>query len=101
MRAQISGNRLSNGRTLEVIPSIDAGPTVTVVAGKHRLDMTGSRLNGAQITLIVDGIPYSAPANGSFSALSFTFQRLLPVGAHTVAVDVDGSRSHETPFTVP
>ena len=101
VRAQISGNRLSNGRSLEVIPSIDAGPTVTVVAGKHRLDMTGSRLNGTQITLIVDGIPYSAPANGTFSALSFTFQRLLPTGGHAVAVDVDGSRSHDTPFTVP
>ena len=84
-----------------MIPSIDAGPTVTVVAGKHRLDLTGSRLNGAQITLIVDGIPYQAAANASFAALSFTFQRLLTSGNHKVAVDVDGSRSHDTPFVVP
>lgn len=101
VRVQLAGGKLSNGRALEVIPSIDSGPTVTVVAGKHRLDLTGSRLNGAQITLIVDGIPYQAAANASFAALSFTFQRLLTSGNHKVAVDVDGSRSHDTPFVVP
>ena len=74
---------------------------MTVVSGKHRLDITGSRLNGSQITLIVDGVPYQASANASFSALSFTFQRLLASGNHKVAVDVDGSRSHDTPLVVP
>jgi hypothetical protein len=100
VRVQLPGNELSNGRTLEVIPLVNTGPTVTVVGGKHRINITGARLNGTQITLIVDGIPYQAPANAGATSLTFTFQRLLTTGQHTVAVDVDGSRSHTVPFTV-
>ncbi len=100
VRAQLAGNVLSNGRTLEVIPLVNASPTVTVVAGKHRINITGARLNGTQMTLIVDGVPYQTAANANATALTFTFQILLPAGQHTVAVDVDGSRSHTVPFTV-
>ncbi len=100
VRAQLGGGQLSNGRTLEVIPNVAGAPTVTVTGGKHQIALAGARLAGSQIALIVDGVPYQLPANANATALTFTFQRLLPAGEHTVAVDVDGSRSHTVPFTV-
>lgn len=100
VRAQLGGGQLSNGRTLEVIPNITGTPTITVTGGKHRIAIAGARLAGSQLALIVDGVAYQLGANANATALTFTFQRLLATGEHTLAVDVDGSRSHTVSFTV-
>jgi hypothetical protein len=94
---------LSNPRTLQVLPRVDAGPAVSVEAGgqKHRLDLTGARLGGSEIRVVLDGVAYEAPANANPAALSFLFNRLLDTGRHTVAVEVDGQRSRAVAFTVP
>jgi hypothetical protein len=100
VRVRLPGNLLSNGRTLAVMPRIDPLPMVSVVNGKHRIDLAGARLAGTQIVVIVDGVAYEAPVNSSDQSLSFTFQRRLSVGEHQVAVDVEGNRSQTMPFTV-
>jgi Pvc16 N-terminal domain len=96
-------NSLSNPRTLQVLPRVDAGPAVSVEADgqKHRLDLTGARLDGSEIRVVLDGVAYEAPANAAPAALSFLFNRLLETGRHTVAVVVDGQRSRVVTFTVP
>lgn len=101
VQVRLAGGDLSNARTLVVLPRIDAAPTVTDVAGKHRISLTGARLAGTEIAVIVDGVSYAAAANANAAALTFTFGRLLPSVDHTVAVVVDGVRSRATPFTVP
>lgn len=94
---------LSNPRTLQVVPRLDGGPTVSVDTGgqKHRLDLTGDRLDGSQIWIILDSTAYDAARNSDPSAISFQFNRLLATGQHAVAVDVDGQRSRSVAFTVP
>jgi hypothetical protein len=94
---------LSNPRTLQVLPRIDAGPAVSVEPGgqRHRLDLTGARLDGSEIRIVLNGVAYEASANAGPAALSFRFNRLLGSGRHTVAVEVDGQRSRTVPFTVP
>ncbi|MGE5287162.1 MAG: DUF4255 domain-containing protein [Micromonosporaceae bacterium] len=94
---------LSNPRTLQVLPRVDADPAVSVDGGgqRHQLDLTGARLDGSQVRVVLDGVAYEAPGNADPSALSFLFNRLLGAGQHTVAVDVDGQRSRAAGFTVP
>jgi hypothetical protein len=94
---------LSNPRTLQVLPRVDAEPVISVEAGgrRHRLDLTGARLDGSALRVVLDGTVYEAGGNADPSALSFRFNRLLSAGQHTVAVDVDGQRSRVVPFTVP
>jgi hypothetical protein len=101
VRAQLGGGtQLSNGRTLEVIPELEPTPSVTVVGGKQQLEVTGARLAGDQIVLIVDDVARVGPPNADATALSFTFQRPLAAGEHTMAVAVDESRSHTVSFRV-
>lgn len=100
-------NSLSNPRPLQVLPRLDAGPAVSVVTDgperKHRLELTGARLDGSEIRIVLDGVAYEALENADPDpeALSFRFNRLLGTGRHTVAVDVDGRRSRAVAFTVP
>jgi hypothetical protein len=95
---------LSNPRTLQVLPRVDAGPAVSVEADgqkrKHRLELTGARLAGSVIRVVLDGVAYDAPGNADPAALSFLFNRLLGTGRHTVAVEVDGQRSRAVAFIV-
>jgi hypothetical protein len=92
---------LSNPRTLQVLPRVDAGPAVSVEPGRHRLDLTGARLDGSEIRVVLDGVAHEASANADPAALSFRFNRLLGSGRHAVAVEVDGQRSRAVAFTVP
>jgi hypothetical protein len=96
---------LSNPRPLQVLPRLDAEPVVSVEAAgperKHRLELTGARLDGSEIQIVLDGVAYEVPGNADPGALSFVFNRLLGAGRHTVAVDVDGRRSRAVAFTVP
>jgi Pvc16 N-terminal domain len=92
---------LSNPRTLQVVPLV-AAAAVSVEAGgqRHRLDLTGARLDGAAIDVVVDGVTYQVPVNTDPTALSTTFGRLLAPGPHSVQVQVDGLRSRAVAFTV-
>jgi hypothetical protein len=101
VRVRLADGNLSNARTLVVLPRVDAAPAVTVHAGKHRISLTGARLHGAEITLIVDAVSYATRANINPAGLTFTFGRLLHTGDHTVAIVVDGVRSRAVTFTVP
>lgn len=101
VRVQLANGDLSNTRTLVVLPRIDAAPTVTDAAGKHRISLTGARLDGTEITLIVDAVRYTATKSTNPAGLIFTFGRLLPSGDHTIAVVIDGIRSRAMAFTVP
>jgi hypothetical protein len=85
-----------------VVPLVDAGPAVSVEGGgqRHRLDLTGARLDGAEIDVVVDGVTYEVPANADPAALSVSFGRLLAAGTHSVLVQVDGQRSRSVALTV-
>ena len=101
VRVRLADGDVSNARTLVVLPRVDAAPAVTVHAGKHRISLTGARLHGAEITLIVDAVSYATRADADPAELTFTFGRLLRTGDHTVAIVVDGVRSRAVMFTVP
>jgi len=93
------GNSVTNARTLEVIPLVISpiGLTVVSVAANqvHRMTLSGARLNGSDVRLLIDGTPYAAGSNNNATQLVFTLGRLLDAGQHTVAVVVNGSRSHD------
>jgi hypothetical protein len=99
-----AGNSVSNARTLEVIPLLTSpiGIAVTTVSGNqvHQLTLNGARLNGTDIRVVIDGIGYQANANANAAQLVFTLGRLLDVGQHSLAVVVDGSRSHDVALGV-
>ena len=93
----------SNARTLEVIPlvALVVATTVTVI-GKdvHRLTARGARLNGGDVRFLIDGIAYQADANSDASQAVYTLSRLLDAGSHSVALVIDGSRSHDISLQV-
>ena len=64
------------------------------VAGEqvHRLQLTGARLTGGDVRLIIDDVPYAFKATDSVSAtaLVLTLGRVLDPGTHRLAVNVDG-----------
>jgi len=95
---------VSNARTLEVIPLLKSpiGLAVTTIAGNqmHQLTFNGARLNGTDIRVVIDGISYQANANTNATQLIFTLGRLLDSGPHSIAVVVDGSRSHDVALGV-
>ena len=97
-------NSVSNARTLEVIPLLTSpiGLAVTTIAGNqvHQLTLNGARLNGTDIRVVIDGIGYQANANANATQLVFALGRLLDAGQHSVAVVVDGSRSHDVALGV-
>jgi hypothetical protein len=103
-RMVLADNSVSNARTLEVIPLLKSpiGLAVTTVAGNqvHQLTLNGARLNGTDIRVIIDGIGFQANANANAAQLVFTLGKLLDSGQHSVAVVVDGSRSHDVALGV-
>jgi hypothetical protein len=103
-RIVLADNSVTNARTLEVIPLLNGpiGVAVTTVSGNqvHQLTLNGARLNGTDIRVVIDGIGYQANANANAAQLVFTLGRLLDAGQHSVAVIVDGSRSHDVAVEV-
>ena len=97
-------NSVSNARTLEVIPLLNApiGLAVITVSGQqvHQLTLNGARLKGADIRVVLDGIAHQAPANANAAKIVFPLGRLLDSGQHTVSVAIDGSRSHDVRLEV-
>ena len=98
------GNSVTNARTLEVIPLLKApiGLAVVTVSGRqvHQLTLSGARLKGADIRVVVDGIGHQAPTNSNAAQLVFALGRQLDSGEHAVSVVVDGSRSHDVTLGV-
>jgi hypothetical protein len=99
-----AGNSVSNARTLEIIPLLQApvGVATITVSGHqvHQLTLKGARLKGTDIRVVIDGIGHQAAANANPSQLVFALGRLLDSGSHTVAVVIDGSRSHDLALEV-
>jgi Pvc16 N-terminal domain len=94
----------TNVRQLEIAPLLQP-PIVlstTVVAGKtvSVATISGQRLNGAAVTLAIDGVSYEAGANATANQLVYTFGRLLAAGKHALAVSVDGHASNAVTFGV-
>jgi hypothetical protein len=103
-RIVLADNSVSNARALEVIPLLKSpiGVAVTTVSGNqvHQLTLNGARLNGTDIRVVIDGIDYQANANANAVQLVFTLGRLLDAGQHSVAIVIDGSRSHDVAVEV-
>jgi hypothetical protein len=100
-----SGAGVSNSRTLEVIPRVDTPVVVSAATAPDgrpvsRLTMNGARLNGADIRVAIDGTMFVAPANANAAQLVYTMGRVLTAGSHTVAVQVNGSLSHNVSVAV-
>jgi uncharacterized protein DUF4255 len=87
----------SNSRTLEVIPLVNSPIGLAVVNSVHQLTINGARLAGADVRLLIDAVEYLVGSNANPAQLVYTLGRLLSVGSHRVAVNVDGhlSRSIE------
>jgi hypothetical protein len=94
----------SNARTLEVIPRLDSPIVLAQVAVSgnqvHRLTLNGARLNGSDVRILLDGTTHQVGANANAAQLVVTLGRLLPAGAHTVAVTVNGQRSRSVGLNV-
>jgi len=94
----------SNARSLEVIPLIDSPVGVAEVnvdlKQVHRITFNGARLNGQDVRVLIDGVLHQTGANVNAAQMIFTAGRLLAAGAHQVAVQVDGHRSHEFSLTI-
>jgi hypothetical protein len=99
-------NSVSNARTLEVIPRLDApvGLAVITVSSNqvHQLTLNGARLIGTDVRIVIDGVSYPVdPSTVSNPAqVIFNLKRQLPTGPHSVAVSVSGQRSHTVIFQV-
>lgn len=100
-----TGRSASNERAIEVIPFVASpiGLAVIAVSGNqvHQLTLNGARLGGGDVRLLIDGVSYQTGGNANANQLVFTLGRLLPAGSHSVAVNVDGSMSHNVDLEVP
>jgi hypothetical protein len=86
----------SNSRTFEVIPRIDSavltpgsppGPSAI-------LTVSGARLDGNAIRLLLDTAIFQAPPNPNGAQLIYTLDRIITPGSHALAVSIDGHMSH-------
>lgn len=97
-------NSASNARTLEVIPLVTSpiGLALATVSGNqvHVLTLNGARLNGDDVRVVIDGIDHQAGGNTNPTQLKITLGTRLLLGQHTVAVVVNGSRSHDVALGV-
>jgi hypothetical protein len=85
---------VSNSGTLEIIPAVDSATLSAGSPPAADLTVSGARLNGRDIRILLDGVEYVAPPNGNPAQLSFTFARPLPPGSHALSVAIDGHASH-------
>jgi hypothetical protein len=69
----------------------------------HRLQLTGERLSGGDVRLIIDDVPYAFKATDSVSAtaLTMTLGRVLDPGTHRLAVNVDGHLGRAIDLAIP
>ena len=99
-------NSVSNVRTFEVIPRLDApiGLAVITVSNNqvHQLTLNGARLTGTDVRIVIDRVSYPVDPSTISNATQviFNLKRLLPAGPHSVAVSVSGQTSHTVIFQV-
>ena len=95
---------VSNARTLEVMPRLDSPIALAIVTvsgnAVHQLTMNGARLNGSDVRLVLDGVTYQVGANANATQLVYTLGRLLSVGSHRVAINVNGQTSRSVVLEV-
>jgi len=90
----------SNSRTLEVIPLVNSPIGLTVVGSVHQLTINGDRLAGADVRLVIDGVTYVTGPNTNPTQLVYKLSRLLSLGSHSIAVNVDGHLSRSIDLEV-
>jgi hypothetical protein len=90
----------SNSRSLEVIPLVSSPIGIAVVGSVHQLTINGNRLAGTDIRLVIDGATYVTGPNANPTQLVYTLGRLLSVGSHSIAVNVDGHLSRSIDLEV-
>jgi hypothetical protein len=104
LRVVLANGRLSNPRTLEVIPIVNpsAGPGTpsTYDPATRNLTLNGLRLDGTALRLTIDGTDHVLAANANGTRLVHPLGRALAVGPHRVSLSVDGHVSHEALVTV-
>jgi hypothetical protein len=87
---------VSNSRVLEIIPRIDAAVLApSSPPGVQTLTVAGTRLNGSDVRLLLDGVVYQAAPNANPSQLSIELARALSAGTHQLSVAIDGHASHD------
>jgi len=94
---------VSNARTLEVIPLISTvGVAIVTASGNqvHQLTIQGARLNGTDVRALIDGVSHQFAANTNATQLVVQLGLLLVPGPHTLAVVINGSKSHDFALTI-
>ncbi len=87
---------VTNSQMLEIIPVIN---TATLAAGTpptQTITIDGTRLNGADIRIVIDGETYLLPPNTNAAQIVHTFALPLLPGSHALSVSIDGHTSHST-----
>jgi Pvc16 N-terminal domain len=90
----------SNSRTLEVIPLVNSPIGLALVGSVHQLTLNGARLAGTDVRLVIDGVNYQVGPNTNSTQLVYTLGRLLSLGSHSIAVNVDGHLSRSIDLEV-
>jgi hypothetical protein len=101
-------NSASNVRTLMVLPLIShvavalVPPISPPVSGDdvHEMTVTGARLSGADVRLIIDGVVYQVRDQSAATSFVYRLGRQLSLGIHTIAVNVDGFTSRSVELVV-
>jgi hypothetical protein len=66
----------------------------------HQLKLTGARLKGADVRLVLDGATYVAGENTHDTDFAYTLGRLLEAGPHRLALNINGQVSRTIDFEV-
>jgi hypothetical protein len=107
VRVVLANAKVSNSRTLEVIPWIDE-VRADVTGDVHTLTIDGARLVGADIgrsdvRMRLDGSEHAVAVdatNASAARLVIPLGRKLAAGTHTLSLQIDGSQSRAVAFDV-
>ena len=86
----------SNSRSFEIIPGIESTTLApgSPPASTMILTVNGARLDGNDIRVLLDSVTFQAPPNANANRLSYSFNRTISPGSHTLAVSIDGHMSH-------
>jgi len=103
-----AANSGSNVRTLVVMPLISHVTVALIPASSppisgddvHELTVTGARLNGADVRLIIDGAVHQVGVQPAIASFVYRLGRQLRLGIHTIAVNVDGFTSRSVELVV-
>ncbi len=99
-----AGTSASNARELVVLPLVQ-GIAAAVVPGPiagsvHELTISGARLAGSDVRIVIDDAMHAVGSNGTAAQLVHALGRQLLAGPHDVSVVVDGVRSRSVELLV-